>query len=122
MKKKRNYYTPGQVAARERWKKNNPDYYKYLKHRSQWRCRRGIDPEEFYERILEQNCRCAVCGEPLDPPSNVGSKGAVLDHDHITGKNRGVLHRKCNLGIGNLGDNPKLVRLALEYLEFWENQ
>lgn len=33
---------------------------------------------------------CALCGEPIMPGS------AVLDHDHVTGHIRGVLHRGCN--------------------------
>jgi hypothetical protein len=40
-----------------------------------------------------------------------------LDHDHSSGVFRGWLCKKCNLGLGLLGDNADGVRRALAYLE-----
>lgn len=36
--------------------------------------------------------RCAFCGEPADD--------LVVDHDHDTGRNRGLVHPACNAAIG----------------------
>jgi len=41
----------------------------------------------------------------------------VLDHDHETGELRDFIHKKCNVGIGHLGDSSVKCRLAAEYLE-----
>lgn len=41
----------------------------------------------------------------------------ALDHDHITEEFRGWLCRKCNVGIGVLGDTLESVRMAVNYLE-----
>lgn len=40
-----------------------------------------------------------------------------LDHDHASGAVRGLLCSACNTGMGLLGDNPNLLRIAAQYLE-----
>ena len=40
-----------------------------------------------------------------------------LDHCHITGKFRGWLCGKCNMGIGALGDSIQGLQRAIEYLK-----
>jgi hypothetical protein len=39
-----------------------------------------------------------------------------VDHNHKTGRVRGLLCKRCNVAIGMLDDNPKLLARALEYL------
>ena len=52
--------------------------------------------------------RCSVC-------KRVGILSR--DHDHKTGRQRGVICHKCNLALGLVGDNPELLRLLADYLE-----
>lgn len=40
----------------------------------------------------------------------------VVDHCHETGTIRGVLCQKCNVGIGQLGDNLEGLQKAIQYL------
>jgi hypothetical protein len=64
-----------------------------------------------YNAILEaQKHRCALCGEPFgtDPPA--------VDHDHVTGVIRGILHQACNRGLGHFDDNPVKLDQAAHYL------
>ncbi|HAM41948.1 MAG TPA: hypothetical protein DCP69_11645 [Candidatus Omnitrophica bacterium] len=70
----------------------------------------GISMEE-YDRWLEaQNGRCAICeAEP-------SRRMLAVDHDHETGKIRGLLCTRCNVAIGGLNDNPALLRKAIVYL------
>lgn len=83
---------------------------RYPDERARDRERRyGLTPEEFDRRMTEQRSRCAICRAELDAP--------VVDHDHETGAVRGLLCRPCNSGIGQLRDDPELVRAALAYLE-----
>jgi hypothetical protein len=57
------------------------------------------------ERMREYN---AICGD---------SKHLGIDHDHGTGKVRGLLCRDCNQGIGRFHDNPAILRKAADYIE-----
>lgn len=51
---------------------------------------------------------CEICG----------SKGKiVLDHNHKSGKYRGSLCHKCNVGIGLLMEDPLIFKSALKYLK-----
>ncbi len=67
--------------------------------------------DEFYELVERQGGACAICGEEPTPP-----KRLTVDHDHATGRFRGLLCGGCNAGLGNLQDEPELLESALRYL------
>ena len=69
----------------------------------------GITLEEYYEMAKDG---CDICGKTVE--ENKGT--LIVDHDHETGKVRGVLCTVCNTGLGKLGDNVKGLTRALEYL------
>jgi len=63
---------------------------------------------------------CAVCRLPETQMSRNGVvKSLSVDHNHDTGDVRALLCQTCNTGIGNLKDNPELMRRAAEYIELW---
>ena len=66
--------------------------------------------KEFFEK---QNRTCPICLKPLD--GFIHKIHSVLDHDHETGKIRGLVHCKCNLLINDL-DLAAAKRLV-EYLD-----
>lgn len=73
-----------------------------------------LTPKELPEvraRLLALQCGvCALCGERID-------SDPVLDHDHVTGHVRGVLHRGCNTMLGKI-ESPRLrARTGLVSLE-----
>ena len=68
----------------------------------------GLSPAEREALIEEVGGVCAICGD----------EGTQVDHCHSTGEIRGVLCRKCNMGIGHFRDNPALLLSAVEYLTF----
>ena len=68
----------------------------------------GVSLEAFNLLKCLQRHKCAICGGPSN-----GMGDFHVDHDHDTGKIRGLLCHKCNLGIGLLGDN---LNKAQEYL------
>ena len=71
---------------------------------------------EGYNNILEkQNYKCAICGS--DVPNTTATNRFYVDHNHKTGKVRGLLCTKCNMGIGQFNDDIELLKKAIEYLE-----
>jgi hypothetical protein len=68
-----------------------------------------------YDALLrKQDGRCGICGSSEN--HRVGERFDV-DHDHVTGRVRGLLCNPCNRAIAGLGDNIEGVRAALAYLE-----
>jgi len=58
--------------------------------------------------IAEQVGICPICLKP---------KPEHVDHDHATGAVRGVLCFTCNAALGQLRDDPAILRRAFRYLE-----
>ena len=91
----------------EKWKRINPE-----KHRqSQIKSRFGLSHEDWLKIWDSQSGRCVICGKRFIKPSN-----ACVDHNHKTGKIRGLLCITCNSGLGFFKDDPKLTAKATEYL------
>jgi len=66
---------------------------------------------EEYDVLFEaQDGHCAICG-------NGGDRWLDVDHDHETGRLRGLLCRRCNMGLGALGDSVESLQRAIDYLK-----
>lgn len=77
----------------------------------------GLSLAEYDALMNAQSGVCKICGEP---ERAVASSGIVLslsvDHDHATGKVRGLLCRHCNIAVGWLEKAANLDGL-LAYLD-----
>jgi ribosomal protein L37E len=80
------------------------------------RRRFDISLEEYDALLASQQGVCAICGRPEIRSYKGKAKKLSVDHDHTTGKIRGLLCYKCNLGIGQFEDSIKLLDKAKEYL------
>lgn len=67
----------------------------------------GIGLDEWNGMFQSQAGRCAVCQRPLP---------LLVDHDHLTGRVRGLLCNDCNLALGFLNDSPERALSLAEYL------
>ena len=76
----------------------------------------GITAQQYDEMLENQNYGCAICGIK----KNGRRINFVIDHDHATGKVRGLLCYQCNVGLGHFKDNPILLRKAADYLETFQ--
>lgn len=82
----------------------------------------GLTLEQFDRMLALQGNVCAICGgEPHQKVRNVKRDGVkpqyVVDHDHATGKVRGLLCHSCNSTLGYAKDSPANLRAAAHYLE-----
>jgi hypothetical protein len=75
--------------------------------------------QEQYEVMLKaQNGVCAICGESETWENQYGKCNLSVDHDHTTGKVRGLICNACNNLVGLLENNPDLpITEALVYLK-----
>lgn len=71
----------------------------------------GMTEADFEVMLASQNRCCAICGT-----DDHNSRNWHIDHDHATGKVRGILCGGCNHGLGNFIDNVKLLIKAAMYL------
>lgn len=72
----------------------------------------GLEPEQYQLMLDEQNNVCAICQNP-----NHDGRRLHVDHDHLSGRIRGLLCSSCNNAIGLFKDNPQNLRVAAAYLE-----
>jgi hypothetical protein len=96
-------------------KEHHREYY--ASTRSRWlnrsRAKRyGITPDEYTRLFAEQNGVCAICRRPCKRYGDV----LPVDHDHGTGRIRGLLCENCNHGLGKFKDDPDLLIAAAAYL------
>lgn len=85
---------------------------------SQLKCSYGIGIVEYENMLRAQHFKCAVCKRYPDiTSSDSGRHILAVDHNHDTGKVRGLLCMDCNCAIGLLKDRVDVVRNLSTYLE-----
>lgn len=102
----REWYTENKERARQ-YAKENFDLAVYRDR--EFRRKYGITLDDYEILVEQQNAECQICTD--------SSKQLVVDHDHNTGKVRGLLCAKCNAGLGMFQDDSKLLIQAAKYLE-----
>ena len=82
----------------------------------------NITISEFENHLKDQKYRCAICGRFFDDLfKKYNQKTTVrtprIDHDHKTGKIRGILCNRCNMLLGRAVDNIFILIKAIKYLK-----
>lgn len=80
------------------------------------RARYGMTVEQHAAMVNAQGNLCAICGEPPKPDGVRAASRLHIDHDHGSGRVRGLLCNHCNRGLGAFRDRPELLELAVLYL------
>lgn len=117
------------------WRKKNPEKDRAQQHRSdrkrteqraislearrkyqatQRRIKYGISNSDYDRMFDEQSNVCAIC-------KCSSEKTLCIDHNHETGKVRGLLCHRCNLVIGNAKENINTLEESIRYLQKHEN-
>ena len=91
------------------YRKINPGVEKFVRIKYLY----NLSKEQYELLLSSQDNKCAICS--TDKPDNNGSFN--VDHDHATGKVRGILCAQCNFMLGHAKDNIKLLQNAIAYLE-----
>ena len=63
---------------------------------------------------------CAICKEPESQISWGKTKRLAVDHDHKTGKVRGLLCQRCNTTLGRYEDDLYVWENFIAYLSSFE--
>ena len=93
------------------YRRNHPKKHDPVKSRQvKLKYRYGLTFEAHAQMYANQDGKCAACGN---------AARLVIDHDHITGRVRGLLCNLCNYGIGQFRDDPIALDLAAAYLRKW---
>jgi hypothetical protein len=105
------------IAKKSRTK--NRDYFKayYLENKDRYRERHrknayGLAPEAFAVLFETQNGRCAICKTELKL-----DRTTDVDHDHVSGRVRGLLCHRCNMCLAMAGESSDLLLAAATYLK-----
>lgn len=129
------YRAIARIAEKKKWKENPKKMRKKaLKYalenpqvgkRAALKKRYGMTLEDWERLFKKQKGRCAICkkGQKTTQITHLPGKGKGLankslfvDHDHKTGKVRGLLCSKCNTALGLLLDSSEIVQNAFWYL------
>lgn len=102
--------------SRERINKWRRDYIKtHPEYERKRKCKQryGVTFDEVKQLLESQDNKCAICEKYIP---GLGLNG-YIDHDHSTGKIRGILCPSCNTILGLSHDNINLLLKAIKYLK-----
>jgi hypothetical protein len=90
----------------------------------QWELRTkfGMTPEDYDVMLVAQGGVCAICGTAERECRGGRPKHFAIDHDHRTGRVRGLLCHLCNRTLGRLKDRPELFEKAAAYLRSFSEE
>ena len=93
------------------WRLAHPDRFRKVGWAYELRKLYGITVADYEQMLLNQGGVCAICGK-----INTRQLKLAVDHNHKTGKIRGLLCDRCNRGIGLLLNTTNLTN-AINYLK-----
>jgi len=105
-----------ELDANKTRRTNNPEKAKAVDRVGALKQHYGITVQQYEHLFTTQNGLCAICGQPESSVLDGKIKRLAVDHDHVTGKVRGLLCGRCNTAIGLFRDDIDIMSLAVCYL------
>ena len=108
---------PSFRARKNGWAAKNPDKVRDKHLRRKY----GLTLAEYNERGEALGWRCQICDRQCQPVPLERGRGwqrlcLVVDHDHATGRVRGLICDPCNKALGAVEDSRQTLRAMIEYL------
>lgn len=110
-KKTKERYWQNIEKSRE-YQRNKAKKYKNRQSEYHLKTTYGLTTKDKKELLLKQNQKCAVCSAFFSKAAD-----AKIDHDHSTGRVRELLCHNCNVSLGLLKEDLKIVDALKAYLE-----
>lgn len=112
------------AQPKERQQKFHRDQYDQYQRRYRLKKEYGLTLEQYDAMKAAQGGKCAICDRTHSQlqPTKIQGDRLHVDHDHKTGKVRGLLCHHCNMVLGHLGDNIERMQTAIRYLQFHREQ
>jgi hypothetical protein len=115
----KNYYQKNRDSINKKNRDRNHRNYDIRKEKNRNLMRMfNISIDDYEYLFKKQNGLCAICGFKEDRKHRNGKTFSLaVDHNHITGKIRGLLCSRCNMAIGGLRDSVEIIEKALMYIK-----
>jgi hypothetical protein len=106
------------IAQTTEYHKNHEEKLRLSKFKWDLKVTFNLSFEIYCQMFEDQKGLCKICKIKILKGPIKGTKKDTchVDHDHITGKVRGLLCRLCNNGLGNFRDSIDSLSKAIEYL------
>lgn len=105
---------------KEYWKK----YYKENKEKlikkgrvNKLKNKYGLTIKDYNNMLKQQGGVCAICRKKEKDKRNDKIKNLAVDHNHKTGKVRGLLCAECNKSIGYSNEDISILQKCIKYLK-----
>lgn len=72
----------------------------------------GLTPQQLNQMKVDQQGLCAICFQP-EPLK----RSLAIDHDHVTGKVRGLLCTRCNTALGMIQEDVEILINMTAYID-----
>ena len=97
----------------------NPIKNRVTNRKSVLKIRFGLSLADYDYMLEKQNGVCAICGKLETKKSHYNDAIVRLsvDHNHKTGKVRGLLCRRCNVVLGQTEENIEILLDMVKYLK-----
>jgi len=108
-----------QLTNKDKIKEDKKEYYLENKNKINnyyLQSKYGITLDQYNEMLKKQNNLCIICGKEETTIIRGKLLNLAIDHNHKTGKVRGLLCINCNHLLGNAKDNKQVLLNAINYL------
>lgn len=107
-------------SAKQEYKTANYERIRIVERNSYLIRTYGITLKEYQETNAVQNSTCAICSKPETAVYLGKLRSLSVDHNHTTGKVRGLLCQKCNTALGMLDENKNSIDNLISYLKRYD--